>query len=98
MKTKTGKTFLERKQILSILGFGKIADESRWMTTRDIVNVANAMGWTTPMDDPDRLAVSHPYSKVLSMMTDIFDDTYYSPSVMCRKSPKKGHKAEFKLA
>lgn len=92
---KTGKTFSEKQQIMNILKFGKT--NKRWMTTREIVGVANALGWTTPMDDTNRKAVSHPYSKILSMMTDCTNPTYYSDKVMCRISEKKGHKFEFIL-
>lgn len=92
---KTGKTFSEKQQIMNILKFGKT--NKRWMTTREIVGVANALGWTTPMDDPNRRAVSHPYSKILSMMTDYDNPTYYSDKVLWRVSDKKGCKLEFIL-
>lgn len=93
---KTGKTFNEKNEIMKILNFGR--NNSRWMTTREIVGVANAMGWTTPMDDPNRQAVSHPYSKILSMMTDIENETYYTDCVLCRKSSNKGKKLEYTIA
>lgn len=93
---KTGKTFNEKNVIMNILNFGK--NNSRWMTTREIVGVANAMGWTTPMDDPNRKASSHPFSKILSMMTDIANETYFTPGVVCRKGSGKGKKTEYTIA
>lgn len=94
---RNGKTFLEKKQIMTILGLSKGESEPRWMTTSEIVEIANIMGWTTPMKDPNRKAASHPYSKILSMMTDVLNDTYYINAVVSRKGNRKGKKTEFCL-
>lgn len=97
--TKTGKTFAQKAEILNILTVAStLKGEDSWMTTRDIVDAANKMGWTTPMKDDSRRAVSHPYSKILSMMTDVMDDTYFTENVIWRVSEGKGKKVEYRLA
>lgn len=83
---------------MTILGLSKCESNPRWMTTGEIVEIANIMGWTTPMKDPNRKASSHPYSKILSMMTDITKESYYADGIMSRKGEGKGKKMEFMLS
>lgn len=94
-KNHTGKTFEQKEQIMKIL---KTAD--KWMTTREIVEVANIFGWTTPMDDTNRQAVSHPYCKILSLMQDPMSKAYFEFSLMQRIRKNSGNNfglSEFKL-
>jgi hypothetical protein len=97
--TKTGKTFTQKAEIMNILAVAKaLKGEDSWMTTSDIVDAANKIGWTTPMVDATRRAASHPYSKILSMMTDVTNPSYYSENVIWHTSEKKGKKIEYRLA
>ena len=90
-----GKTYKQKEQILRVLTAAKLS-ETKWMTTREIVNVANMLGVTEPMDDATRLAHSHPYSKILSLMQDP-TQSYFEAALMSRERESE-HKTEFRLS
>lgn len=84
------KTFLEREQIMTILGK---AGNSQWLKTSDLVEVGNIFGWTTPLKDNKRQGHSHPYFKVISMMMDK-NQPYYVKNLERRA---KGNSYEYRL-
>lgn len=90
------KTFLMREQILTILGKCGV---SKWLRMKDLVTVANIMGWTTPFNDRKRKATTHPYSKILSNMTDKTKPSYYVPNLEWRQvtGDGRGNRLEYRL-
>lgn len=63
---ETRETYRMREEILDILG----RENGRAVSTQRIVNKGHALHYCRPLNDNERIAVAHPYWKILSEMTD----------------------------
>ena len=64
--SETRETYRMKEEILDIIK----RENGRAVSVRRIVNKGNALHYCRPLDDSERIAVAHPYWKVLSEMTE----------------------------
>lgn len=62
---ETRQTYKEKEQIIAILSENK----DKFITCKKIVKIGASRGWTTPLVDDERLAMAHPYWRVLTSIT-----------------------------